>query len=92
MDGQGVDIGAERHALAGALLAVDQGHHGGGQGLPDLVHAHFLQLTADEGGGADLVHTQLRMGVDIAADRDQLVEDGIDEGTNIRHGKDTPFK
>ncbi len=33
------------------------------------------------------MHTQLRMGMDIAADRDQLVEDGIDEGTNIRHGK-----
>lgn len=85
VDGQGVDVGAERHALAGAFLAVDQRHHGGGQGLLDLVHAHLLQLRADEGRGAYLLHARLGVGMDVAADGHQLVKNTICKRPDLRH-------
>ena len=77
VDRQRVDVGAERHALAGSLAAVEQTHHCGGQGLLDLVHAHLLQLTPDQGAGAHLLHPHLRMGVDVPPDGHQLVENTI---------------
>lgn len=85
MDRQGVDVGAERHALAGALFAVDQRHHGSGQRLLDLVHAHFLQLLTDEGGGAYLLHTRLRVGVDVPADGHQLLKNAVYKRLDLRH-------
>ena len=85
VDGQGVDIGAERHALAGALAAVEQAHHGGGQGLLDLVHAHLLQLPPDEGAGAHLLHPQLRVGVDVPPDGGQLLKNTVNKRLDLGH-------
>ena len=83
---QGVDVRTEGHALAGALAAVEQTHHGGGQGGLYLVHAHLFQLGADQVAGAYLGHAHLGMGVNIAADGHKLVENAFGVGFDLRHG------
>ena len=85
MDGQRVDIGTEGDALAGAFGAVDQADDGGGQRLLNLIDAHLLQLTADQGTGAHLGHADLGVGMDVTADGNQLIKNTFYKTLNLRH-------
>ena len=72
LDGQGVYVRADGHALAG-LGALYQRHRAGGQGTLHAVHAEALEELDYLLGGTEFVVAQLRVAVEVAPPGDHLV-------------------
>ena len=68
VDGQRVDVGAQHHGTPQVAAALDRGQHarGGGAAVGD---AGARQLFADERGGGLLAERELRIAVQVAAER-----------------------
>ena len=75
---QRVHVGAQPDALAAVALALEHADHAGAAEAAMHLDAPSLQLVGDDAGGAHLLEADLRMRVQVAADRGEFVGKAVD--------------
>ncbi len=85
LDGKRVHVGAQADAAVAAPRSADQADDAGAAlPLVHLVHAVIAQVLGHDPRGPGLLEAELGMGVNVAADRRQILGEGLD-GWNDAH-------